>query len=253
MRYFVEIAYDGTLFSGWQVQPSKQTVQGEINSILSTILQDAIHVVGCGRTDAGVHASQFYFHFDTVKILPENILYKLNSMLPSSIVAYQIFSVENELHSRFSATKRSYVYHTHFSKNPFQNQFSYYCYYKNLDRHAMQTVVDLLKQTTDFAPLSKFNEDNENTLCTIYSAELLFVEEENRMELHITANRFLHNMIRRIMGLLLSVGRGKLSLTEVKDVLGNTGTFSLNFVAPPQGLFLNGVEYAQLNERQNNQ
>lgn len=249
MRYFAEIAYDGTDFSGWQVQPSKTTVQGEINRVLSQITQENIHVVGCGRTDAGVHASQFYLHFDTQKVVPDNIAYKLNSMLPENITVYRVFSVEADQHSRFDAARRSYVYHMHFEKNPFLTRFSSYSFYKNLDVVAMQQVAASLINYQDFDTVSKFNEDNQNTLCNIYESKLLVFENENRMELHISANRFLHNMIRRIMGLLISVGRGKISQKEVAEVFSNGGKFGLNFVAPPQGLFLCGVEYPFVNDR----
>ncbi len=247
MRYFARICFDGTDFFGWQIQPNQRTIQEEIEQVLQQITQENIHIVGCGRTDAGVHASTYFFHVDVSNSLPENIVYKLNSMLPTSIVIQQMFLVPDDLHARFSADSRSYVYHLHFTKNPFTSRFSYYCFYKQLNVELMQQVVSMLPSIKDFAPLSKRG-DEEHTICNIYEAKLLSIEDENRMELHVTANRFLHNMIRRIVGLLISVGRQKLTIEEVNQVLNVGGNFRINFVAPPQGLFLCGVEYNHLNE-----
>lgn len=246
MRFFLELAYDGADFFGWQVQPDKLTVQGTINTVLSKILQEDIHVVGCGRTDTGVHASQYYLHFDCNKMPYDNLTYKLNSMLPDSISVKHLLKVEDTQHSRFDAIKRSYTYKLHFNKDPFKRHFSYYCFYKNLDITAMQSVAQSLKNYTDFAPLSKYNEDNSSTLCTIYSSEL--IETTDGLEFHISANRFLHNQIRRTIGLLILVGRGKISPEEVDTILTTTGQFKLNFVAPPEGLSLSKVDYPYIND-----
>lgn len=243
MRFFLEINYDGSGFYGWQVQPNKQTVQSEINKALSTILQEKINVIGCGRTDAGVHASQFFLHFDCEKQPYENLVYKLNSILPETICVKRIIPVSNEQHSRFDAVYREYIYHAHFEKNPFKRHYSFQCIYKNLDFDAMKRVATSLTQYNDFQALSKWNEDVNSSICHVSKAELKFIHKENRMELRIGANRFLHNMIRRIMGLLISVGRGKITEQEVEHVMKNNGSFRLNFVAPPEGLFLCAIHY----------
>jgi len=243
MRFFVEIAYDGTAYSGWQVQPNKQTIQGQFNRILSQIHQEEIHVVGCGRTDAGVHASQYFFHFDTQKRIHIDLAHKLNQMLPADIVAYRVFDVEEEQHSRFNAIQRAYTYHMHFERNPFRERFSSYCYHKNLKTNLMKEAATLLTTYTDFAPVSKVADEQLNTLCTVQQCNLLIVEEQARVQLHVSANRFLHNMIRRIMGLLVSVGREKISISEIKEVFESGSELSLNVVSPPQGLFLSKVSY----------
>lgn len=248
MRFFLEIAYNGKTFSGWQIQPNKRTVQGEINQALSTILQEEISCVGCGRTDTGVHASQYFLHFDCVKQPPVQLQYKLNSILDGEIAVKQVFPVQKDMHSRFNATERAYKYRVHFYKDPFKKDFSYQCFYSDLDREAMNEVVKLLPTLQDFAALSKTDEDQTNTLCDVKTATLEFRNNFQEMEFNISSNRFLYNMIRRIVGLLITVGRGKISLAEVKQTLENGGTFSINFVAPPQGLYLCRVDYPFLGE-----
>lgn len=245
MRFFIELSYDGSQFFGWQVQPDKTTVQGELNQWLSQLLQEEINVVGCGRTDAGVHAKQYFAHFDCEKQPYENLAYKLNSVLPETIAIQQIFKVEDEQHSRFDANLRAYTYYIHFDKNPFLRHFSYQCFYKDLDIDLMQKVASSLVNYKDFEPLSKASEDVNHSFCDIYSSSLIKKETENglQLELTISANRFLHNMIRRIVGLLINVGRGKITEQEVVEVLTNGGQFSENFVAPPQGLHLIKVDY----------
>lgn len=248
MRFFVEIAFDGSEFHGWQVQPNTNTVQGIINHWLSTILQQDIHVVGCGRTDAGVHANQFYFHFDCEKNPPSELLYKLNSVLPDTIAVKRILPCKPSNHSRFSAVERTYHYYTHFTKNPFLRHYSYYCTYQELDIEKMKKVASMLTNYTDFSPLSKYNEDNRTTLCKLTQSLLRYDENQQTMELKVSANRFLHNMIRRIMGLLISVGRRKINIDEVADVMSTSSEFSINFVAPPEGLFLTGIQYPFIND-----
>lgn len=248
-RFFLEIAFDGTDFHGWQIQPHHHSVQAEMEQVLSQVLQEKISVVGCGRTDAGVHAHQFYMHFDC-NIQPyHNLVYKLNSLLPQSIAVKRIIPVGPDSHARYDATKRTYLYKIHFEKDPFLANTSYFCFYKNLNIDKMREVIDLLPDIKDFAPLSKSNEDDQSTICDIYHSELVISPDEKEMELIISANRFLHNMIRRIVGLLIVVGREKISIQEVRDVLSAGGNFRINFVAPPQGLSLTGVEYPYINER----
>lgn len=248
MRYFLKITYDGTDFHGWQVQPGQPTIQQKLNDSLSKILQQSIQVTGCGRTDAGVHASEYYLHFDSNKQAENKLIYQLNSVLPDSIAVLELIPVKDDQHARFDAYKRSYTYHIHFEKNPFLNRFSYHCYYRKLTIEKMKRVAESLIQYSDFSPLSKDNEDVKSTICSIYQSELIIKKGGKQLELKISANRFLHNMIRRIVGLLISVGREKISEEEVIEVMSNSAEFSLNFVAPPEGLFLSGVNYRFINE-----
>ncbi|MBX2846032.1 MAG: tRNA pseudouridine(38-40) synthase TruA [Saprospiraceae bacterium] len=243
MRHFLEVAYNGKTFSGWQVQPNKRTVQGVINDALSTLHQQPINVVGCGRTDAGVHASQYFLHYDADKPPHEDIVYRLNALVGREIAVKRIIAVGDDDHARFHATERAYTYRTHFQKDPFFDELSYYCFYRGLDHEAMQQAAWLIAQTKDFAPLCKADEDQTNTRCDVRYVRLSFSKDGNAMELNIASNRFLYNMIRRIVGLLITVGRGKIDNTEVKHVLETSGTFNINFVAPPQGLYLSRVAY----------
>jgi len=247
MRYFLEIAYHGKPFSGWQIQPGKKTVQGVLNAGLSTLLQEEVSCVGCGRTDTGVHASQFFLHFDCKSTPHPELVYKLNSVLDKGIAVKRLLPVRDESHSRYDASERAYTYKTHFYKNPFLSDLSYECFYRNLDHDLMQKVVALFPETKDFKPLSKVDESQHSTLCDIRSASLTFNSDYSEMEFNIASNRFLYNMIRRMVGLLVTVGRGKMEFEEVQQVLKTAGTFTVNFVAPPQGLYLSRVEYPFIN------
>lgn len=249
MRHFLEIAYHGKGFSGWQIQPGFRTVQSELNNTLSQLFQEEINCVGCGRTDSGVHASQFFLHFDSSTSPHPELVYKLNTMLEPGIAVKRIFPVTQEDHSRYSATERSYTYKMHFYKDPFLTDLSYECFYRNLDIDVMQKIVHMLPEVQEYQALSKVDENQTNTLCDIRSASLSCNANQSQMQFNITSNRFLYNMIRRIVGLLVTVGRGKMTLAEVQQVLLSGGTFSINFVAPPHGLYLSGVKYPFIPEK----
>lgn len=245
LRYFLELAYNGSAFYGWQVQPGKVTVQGTINQVLSTIFRQSIHVVGCGRTDTGVHASQFFLHFDTNEKAPSNLLHKLNRMLPNEIAVRRVLPVAPEAHARFDAVKRSYCYQIHFHKNPFLYTTSYYCYY-SLDIKKMKNVAATLVHYKNFEAVSKANDDVKHSLCSIYSS--IITEENQGLRFEISANRFLHNMIRRLMGLLIEVGKGSITEQEVEEVFTTGQRFKRNFVAPAHGLTLTEVKYPYIHD-----
>lgn len=247
MRYFLEIAYRGTNYHGWQIQPNARSVQETINTALSTIINQPIYCVGCGRTDTGVHASQFFLHFDAPEILPLHFVARLNKFLPKDIAIKRLIDqLPEQAHTRFDATYRAYDYYMHFQKNPFLQEHSLYYPYAKLDHVVMQEVARLLLNYEDFVMFCKTGSDTKTTLCQLFKTELVYNKTDRKLRFHIAANRFLRGMVRRIMGLLLSVGRGKIGFEEVKTVMDTKGKFSINLSVEPQGLFLSEVRYPYL-------
>lgn len=244
MRYFVRLAYRGTNYNGWQVQPNAPSVQAVIEKAFSTILNTPIDVVGCGRTDTGVHAESYTLHFEYDKEFPKHFLSRMNKFLPKDIVIYDIYEVAEDMHARFSATERSYVYHINCVKNPFRQDIAWhYPFAQKLDKTAMTKAANLLLEYKEFTPFCKTNSDAKTMLCDMRRAEWIFVEEENRMEFHVTANRFLRGMIRLIVGMSVNVGLGKLSVEDVKRALDTQTLLKKSYSVPPQGLFLRGIKY----------
>ncbi len=244
MRYFVEIAFKGTHYHGWQIQPNANTVQEEINKSLKVYTQDEnVSSMGCGRTDTGVHASQFFFHFDTELILNlEDFIYRLNILLPKDIAVRNIKQVGEELHTRFFATSRTYQYHIATTKDPFEEAFQYKYYYP-LDMDLMNRACKLLIGKQDFSCFSKSNTDTVTNICDLTKAEWCL--KESVLTFEITANRFLRNMVRAIVGTLLDVGRGKLTLEEFKTIIDSRNRSNAGTSAPAKGLFLVAVSYPE--------
>ncbi|MGB0932316.1 MAG: tRNA pseudouridine(38-40) synthase TruA [Chitinophagales bacterium] len=244
MRYFLEISYKGTSYCGWQVQPNGLSIQAIVNQALSTILNEPIHCVGCGRTDAGVHASQFFLHFDADTPLPKLFDVRLNRFLTKDISVKRIIkNLPEKAHTRFDATYRAYDYYIHFHKNPFKNELSWYYNRLPLNFEAMRQAADLLLQYEDFVMFCKTGGSNKTTLCKIFKTELVVDEDGNGIRFHIAANRFLRGMVRRIVGMLIEVGREKVSLEIFKAVMDREAQFPFNPSAPPQGLYLSEVRY----------
>ncbi|MFT6184216.1 MAG: tRNA pseudouridine38-40 synthase [Flavobacteriales bacterium] len=241
MRYFIHLAYDGGSYLGWQIQPEGSTVQGEINRTLKLLLQEEIETVGCGRTDTGVHASDFYLHFEGEEDLDTNWLaYKMNQILPHSIAVFDCFQVEEGQHARFSATSRSYQYHLHLRKDPFLNEFSVRCYY-DLDLDVMNEAGEWLCAQTDFASFCKAGGNQNTTFCKVTRCE--FVQEGHKIVFHVTADRFLRNMVRSLVGTLVDLGRGKINLEELKEIVGKKNRSAAGTSMAANGLFLTRVTY----------
>lgn len=240
-RYFLEIAYNGTHYHGWQMQPDKKTVQSSIDKAISTIFNEPLHCTGCGRTDSGVHASQFFLHFEATKDIPDKFLFRLNKFLSSDIVVYRIF--ESDLHARYDATYRAYDYFLHFEKNPFTKEHSFFYHFLPLDVEKMKTAFASLHNYTDFKSFEKSKGSSKTSLCRIYKTNLQYDEEAQTMQIHIAANRFLRGMVRRVVGALLMVGKGKISLEEFKYSMDTQTLFKLNVSVPARGLFLSEVRY----------
>lgn len=242
VRYFIVLDYNGTNFCGWQRQPGQDTIQERIEKALSTLLKSAIEIVGAGRTDTGVHARNYVAHFDSdVENLHINndFLYKLNCILPLDINVQRIALMHPEAHARFDATRRTYKYYVTTRKDVFRYPLTHRA--KNLDIGKMNTAAAKLLEYTDFTSFSKLNTDVKTNNCTVFEA--LWIENDGELVFSITANRFLRNMVRAIVGTLFEVGYGKLTtedfchIIEAKD-RGKAGTS-----APAQALFLEEIEY----------
>jgi len=249
-RYFIELAYHGQAYCGWQRQPQQKTVQETIEQALSTILNSPIDITGCGRTDTGVHASQYYAHFNYEGALPEAFVRRLNKFLPKDIAIQQLFQVHWDAHARFDAYQRSYEYHLHFLKNPFAISMAYqYAYPVWPDFEKMQQAARLLLHYEEFFPFCKTNHDAKTMRCTLSRCEWVYHEEENRLVFHITANRFLRGMVRLIVGMCINVGLGKLSLEAVKKAMDQQERLLKSSSAPPEGLFLTNIRYPYIENR----
>lgn len=241
MRYFIQLAYKGTNYHGWQYQPNAHTVQETLSKALSVILQQSIEITGAGRTDTGVHAKEMYAHFDFEgNFDPTQFVYKLNSFLPKDISIYDIFPVKNEVHTRFDAQKRTYEYHIHTRKDPFLEELSWY-YQQQLDVEKMNQAAELLLKHTDFQCFSKVNTDVATFNCAI--SEAYWKYTGNQLVFTISADRFLRNMVRAIVGTLVLVGLNKISLSDFEQILASKDRNKAGFSAPAHGLYLTQINY----------
>lgn len=240
VRYLFELAYDGSAFYGWQRQPKQLGIQEVIENALSDLHSKApIAIVGCGRTDAGVHAHQYFFHSDLPHSIDEAaFLFKLNRMLPPSIVIYSIKA--SDIHARFDAINRSYRYFIHKKKNPFQRQYSLH-YPQALNFDQMNEAAQLLLGRHDFTSFSKLHTDVTNNFCEVFSAQWVVTDREIYFE--ISANRFLRNMVRATVGTLLEVGLGKMTLAEFKAVIASKDRGKAAVSVPGHALFLWEINY----------
>lgn len=245
-RYFIQIAYDGSLYHGWQAQPNAVTVQELLDKAMTTVLRQPIETLGCGRTDSGVHAKDFYAHFDVEgmdenKVL--NALGGINALLPYQIAAKRIIPVHDDAHARFDATARAYKYHVHFEKDPFKLNRSWLIK-DHLDVQAMNEAAALLLNYTDFSCFSKSNTQTFTNNCKIVKA--VFEEEEDGLVFTIEADRFLRNMVRAIMGTLVQIGKKEIDLTAFKAVIESKNRSMAGQSVPACGLYLVKIEYPYL-------
>ncbi len=242
MRYFVQLSYKGTKFHGWQIQPNAVTVQEPLEKAFSLLLREKIKIVGCGRTDTGVHASCFYAHFDcnhTISNL-EKLTYKFNSLLPKDIAIQRIFSVKEDAHARFEATERTYKYYISKVKTPFHYEESFF-YPFPLNISAMNEAAKKLLNYTDFTSFSKLHTDVKTNNCRIIAA--YWEETDEQLIFTITADRFLRNMVRAIVGTLLEVGKEKCSVEQFCEIIEAKDRGKAGSSAPAEGLFLHRIKY----------
>ncbi|APD07746.1 tRNA pseudouridine(38-40) synthase [Flavobacteriaceae bacterium UJ101] len=242
MRYFIELAYDGTHYHGWQIQPNAISIQETIEKCLSTLLATEIKITGAGRTDSGVHAKQMFAHFDSGTPLNENLIHRMNNFLPKDIVILDLFSVKKDAHTRFDATSRRYEYHISLRKNPFNHHSTWQFSKMDLDINLMNQAAQLLFDYTDFTSFSKLHTDVKTNNCKIFKAEWRYIEKD-LLCFEITADRFLRNMVRAIVGTLTDVGKKKLSLNDFKTIIENKNRSKAGASAPAKGLFLVEIKY----------
>ncbi len=242
-RYFIALSYDGTTYHGWQTQPNGITVQECLDKALSTYFRQEVVSLGCGRTDAGVHATQFYAHFDVVDLKEEvvvNAVAGLNSLLPYSIAVKEVFNVAQEAHARFDAIARAYKYHIHFKKDPFKINRSW-LFKGNLDVEKMNLAAQMLLKYIDFSCFSKSNTQTFTNNCKITTAHFEIVNDG--LVFTIEADRFLRNMVRAIVGTLILVGKGDINAKEVEEIIASKNRSNAGQSVPACGLYLTKVEY----------
>jgi len=247
MRYFIELAYKGTPFCGWQLQPNGTTVQAELEHALGLLLREPVRLTGAGRTDTGVHALYYVAHFDASRDDLHNdisLIGKINGILPCEIAVYRIAAVPPDAHARFDAVSRTYHYKIATRKKPFTFDMAYH-FYRPLDVAKMNEAAAILSEYKDFTSFSKLHGNAKTNLCDILDAqwidqgngELLFV---------ITANRFLRNMVRAIVGTMIDIGLGKYPPEEIRRIILEKNRGIAGTSAPPQGLYLAKIEYPEI-------
>ncbi|MCH5237633.1 MAG: tRNA pseudouridine(38-40) synthase TruA [Muribaculaceae bacterium] len=255
MRYFLKLSYNGKPFHGWQSQPNAVTVQSVIESALKTIFREEIPVTGAGRTDTGVHARKMLAHFDTDSEItrPERILNSLNNLVGRNIFIESVFPVENDTHARFDATERTYKYFVSFAKNPFLDEL---CWKSNthLDMERMNEAAGFLIQTKDFTSFAKLHSDARTNICDVREARWTGISDDiearkflgdlnHGIVFTIRADRFLRNMVRAVVGTLVDVGKGKLSVEGFVDIIRRQDRCEAGISMPAKGLFLWDIKY----------
>jgi tRNA pseudouridine38-40 synthase len=252
MRYFIQLSYDGTGYHGWQIQKNARSVQEEVEKALTVIAREKIEVVGAGRTDTGVHAACYIAHFDSNHqgMDDENLCFKLNCLLPFDIAVHKIFRVRDDAHARFDATYREYKYFLSRNKDPFTFAYSEK-ESRFLDVALMNEAALILLETTDFTSFSKLGSDVKTNNCVVTKA--FWEEIGNQLVFTIRADRFLRNMVRAIVGTLLEVGLGKISIAEFKSVIEKRDRSSAGASVAAKGLFLVDIGYPDLSANGTNE
>jgi tRNA pseudouridine38-40 synthase len=240
LRYFLDISYKGTIFHGWQKQSNAMSVQEVLETKLSQLLQVETSVMGSGRTDTGVHAKQQMLHFENDQVLDEELVYKLNKMLPHDVSANHLYAVADNAHARFDAISRSYEYHIHVFKDPFLNGQSYY-FPHPLSLEALNAGTKHLIGKQDFTSFSKVHTSVAHFECDL--TEAYWEQVPQGLIFHVKANRFLRGMVRTLVGTLIEIGAGRKDLDWMKEVLDLKDRKAAGRAVPPDGLFLTRVEY----------
>lgn len=243
MRYFIEFAYDGTNYFGYQIQPNQISVQETLEKAFSTILKQKISITGAGRTDTGVHARQMFAHFDVDEMINPQLTFKLNAFLPKDISIISIFQVSDDAHARFDAIKRTYKYYISLTRNPFKYKYSYPIYHTRLNIESMQKCADFLLTIEDFKSFSKLHSDNKTTRCKVDFAN--FEQINNQLIFTISADRFLRNMVRAIVGTLIEVGKNKINYEQFQQIVLEKNRSKAGTSAPANALFLEKIEYPE--------
>ena len=241
MRYFIKFSYNGTHYHGWQLQPNATTVQQTLNKALSTVLNSEICCMGAGRTDTGVHAREMFAHFDFFQQIPvATIIHKLNSFLPKDIAVFDIFQVSDDFHTRFDATKRTYQYYINTHKDAFLQDLSWY-FHQKLDLDLMNEACQILLQYSNFESFSKVQTQVNTFDCKI--TEAFWTSNNNQLIFTISADRFLRNMVRSIVGTLINVGLNKITTEDFRLIIESKNRNNAGFSVPAHGLYLTKIEY----------
>lgn len=241
MRYFIELSYNGKAYHGWQIQPNAITVQEVVENALTTLFNTSTVIMGAGRTDAGVHATQMFAHFDTVAVFDTpNLIFKLNSFLPADIAIRNILKVKPDVHARFHALSRAYLYRVAFKKNVFTFDNTYAVKH-DLDVDKMNAACKILFEYKDFQCFSKTQTDVKTYNCDIMQAQWLVKNDE--LHFKIKANRFLRNMVRAIVGTMINIGLGKVEVDALHDIIKSKNRSEAGFSVPAHGLYLTAIEY----------
>jgi tRNA pseudouridine38-40 synthase len=241
-RYFIKLKYNGQHYHGWQIQPNATSVQACLNNALKLILKCDIETTGCGRTDTGVHARQFYAHFDLETPISDcdHVVQRLDAMRLPGILCEEILEVPSELHARFSATSRSYEYHIMHKRDPFLEGYAHHVFGK-LDFDKMNAAAAKLLGYNDFSAFSKSNTQVHTTICTV--TEAIWKMDGSNAVFHISADRFLRNMVRAIVGTLLDIGLGKMKVDELERIIQSHDRSEAGCSVPAHGLYLTQIEY----------
>jgi len=241
LRYFIEFSYNGKNYFGYQIQPNQISVQEELEKALSTLLREKIKTTGAGRTDTGVHAKKMFAHFETSQVLSGQLSHQLNSFLPADISVKRIFEVKDDFHARFNATYRTYEYYISLEKNPFTQYSAWQLWRRNIDINKMNEACRILFEYEDFTSFAKLHTDNKTNLCKIYRAE--WQQNGTDLKFTISANRFLRNMVRAIVGTVIEVGSGKIQPEDMRKVIENKNRNTAGVSAPAHALYLVDVGY----------
>lgn len=239
-RYFLEVFYKGEGFSGFQVQHNANTIQSEIEKAFQVYFRKPVSLTGSSRTDAGVHALQNYFHFDWEEDFPKEAIYNINAILPMAIVVKSIRKVKNEAHCRFHAVEREYKYFIYSAKDPFLEDRAWHLPY-TLNKEVLSKCADIVKQCDDFTAFSKKNTQVRSFKCNIIQSE--WINENECLIYHVKANRFLRGMVRGLVGTMVRIARGNMTIEEFKKLVTENNLSSADFSAPSKGLFLVSVTY----------
>lgn len=238
-RYFLEVSYKGTRYSGFQSQHNANTIQAEVEKAFAILHRQQVEMTGSSRTDAGVHALQNYFHFD-VEGIHEQFVYKMNAILPQDIVVRSVRPVADEAHCRFDAVQREYRYYIYQKKDPFLEDRAFYFPYK-LNLQAMLEAAEVIKGYTDFTSFSKRNTQVKTYNCTLQQSEWRVGGEG--LVYAVSGNRFLRGMVRGLTATMLKVGREKMTISELRNIIEARDCTKASFAVPPQGLFLMAVRF----------
>lgn len=244
LRFLLELSYRGTSYFGWQVQSEGTTVQGVLQEKLSLLLQQVVEIVGCGRTDSGVHASQYFAHFDVPESCVNQLFLKsMNAMLPKDIAILSITQVADDFHARFDAILRKYIYRIHLNKDPFAPFYSYYLRETNfLSIDLLNQAAKLILQIEDFRSFVKTGNELENFYCKIYESQWIQIDE-NHFEYHIAANRFVRGMVRLIVGMSINFTLNKITMDQIENDLKAYRQITKSWSISAEGLSLVEIQY----------